>query len=130
MLRDPDTAPWGFAVQANITYSSGHALTQSSYGPATLSLDADRRWSLNTGLGELRRQGSHFRPLAGLGIEWKKAARAITLPAEHLRSSHEPSVSQAGIRRLARNSSVDPIGGRNSLARHARWVTLGWNRRF
>lgn len=129
MLRDPDQTSRGLALQANVTYSNGRVLTQSSYGAATFALDAATRWSLNTELGELRRQGSHFRPLGGLGVEWK-ASEAITLLVEHLRSSQGPSVSQAGIRWLAGKRSIDLIGGANRLARHDRWLTLGWNRSF
>lgn len=129
MLRDPDKDSWGLALQANVTYSNGHVLTQSTYAAATFGLDAAKRWSLNTEVGELRRQGSTWKPLAGVGIEFKLLSD-ITLLAEHLRSSQGPSVSQAGIRWLLGGNSIDLIAGHNSLQDHDRWLTLGLNLAF
>ncbi len=129
MLRDPDKNSWGLALQANVTYSNGHVLTQSTYAAATFGLDAAKRWSLNTEVGELRRQGSTWKPLAGVGIEFK-ALSDITLLAEHLRSSQGPSVSQAGIRWLLGGNSIDLIAGHNSLQDHSNWMTVGLNLAF
>lgn len=129
MLRDPDRHPWGLALQANITYTNGHVLTQTTYMAATFGLDAAKRWSLNTEVGELRRRGANWRPLAGVGLEWKMTS-TITVLGEHLRSSRGPSVSQAGMRWLRGHDSVDLIVGHNGFPTHDRWITLGWNLAF
>jgi hypothetical protein len=129
MLRDPDTHGWGLALQANVTYGNGHALTQSAYAAATVGLDAARRWSLNTEVGATRLQGSTWRPLAGAGVEFRLAA-AVTLLAEHLWSPQGPSVSQAGVRWLLGDNSIDLIAGHSSAQTHDRWVTLGFNLAF
>jgi hypothetical protein len=129
MLRDPDKHSWGLALQANITYSNGHVLTQSTYAAASFVLDAARRWTVNTEAGELRREKSTWKPLAGVGVEFKLAS-AVTLLAEHLRSSQGPSVSQAGVRWLLGGNSIDLIAGHNSLKDHDNWMTVGLNLAF
>jgi hypothetical protein len=119
----PGQAFWDLALQANVTYSNGHVLTQSNYAAATFALDAAKRWSLNTEVGELRRQGSTWKPLAGVGIEFKVISN-VTLLAEHLRSSQGPSVSQAGIRWLLGGNSIDLVAGHTSFEEHNNWLTL------
>lgn len=129
MLRDTDNASWGGCLQADVTYSNGDVLTQSTYAAATFACDDEKRWSLNTEAGALRRQGSRVRPLVGAGVEWK-TNRESALLAKHLRSAQGPSVFQAGIRWVPNHSSVDLIAGTDSLIRHDRWLTPGWNRSF